>query len=154
MTEMRHWIDMLTTPAMRCETMRHQDCPPLPPSPANIEQARQFVWRKWRDRAAELGRARPADLSGACKFASLFAQHLFGGHVRGNTDHQFVLLDDGQVIDLTAGAADVAGLADPYRHDRRFWNNPEHRASLVSCQTRVARWVAEFCQSRAAPSDH
>lgn len=114
----------------------------LPVTERNLEAARQFVWRKWRERAAEMGRPAPKDLTGACKFSSLFAQKVFGGRLRGNKDHQYVLHPEYGVIDLT----DAAGVerVDPYKHDSRFWLNPEHRASLESCTPRVEQWYAEW----------
>jgi hypothetical protein len=114
--------------------------PRYPASPEWIERATLFLKEKWGERAAELGRDKPDDLKGACKFASLFAHVLFGGRLRGNPRHQFVVLRDGSRVDLTAGSEG----SDAYYHDRLFWGNAEHRASLESCQARVAAWVAEF----------
>lgn len=116
---------------------------PIPATPENIARAKAFVFGKWRERATERGHT-VDDLSGACKFSSLFAQRVFGGKIKGNHDHQYVVLDDGQILDLNADAADVRELSIPYRHDRRFWNNKEHRESLNSCLPRVETWLKEF----------
>ena len=115
------------------------------PTPENIEKARQFLFIKWKERAKERG-GEANDLSNACKFASLFAQKLFGGKIQGNWHHQFLITDDGQRIDLT----DAIGVTDndPYRHDKGFWGNPEHKLSMQSCMPRVERWVQEFMQKQ------
>jgi hypothetical protein len=104
------------------------------------ERARAFLMEKWRERAAELGRREPTNLFTACKFASLFAQYLFGGELRGNWHHQYLVLPGGEEIDLTGN--DVA----PKHHDSGFWMNPEHRESMRSIEPRVTSWVAEFRQ--------
>ena len=120
----------------------------LDPTSDNLQRAKRFVLRKWRERSEERGYPRPNDLSGACKFASLFVQQVFGGKLRGNEWHQFVVRE-GIVIDLAEDVEDVKAMPHPYRHDRSFWNNPEHRESLSSCTPRVKRWVEEFL--RGAP---
>ena len=137
----------------------------LPATPENVAKAKAFVLRKWQERTKEwnsetrrLFRSMPSnkdkpfpyglfhpvpkDLTDACKFCSMFAQRVFGGKIEGNHDHQYVRLPDGQVLDLT----DAIGLdkSAAYRHDRAFWNNPEHRDSMASCEPRVERWVKEF----------
>jgi ribosomal protein S18 acetylase RimI-like enzyme len=112
-----------------------------PATPEWIQKAKEFVAEKWAQRAVEFGREKPRDLKGACKFCSLFAQELFGGELRGNWHHQFVVLD-GKTIDLTEGSEG----SDRYDHDDQFWGNREHRESLASCRPRVEQWVAEFQQ--------
>lgn len=109
----------------------------------NVSKAKDFIFRKWKERALEYGREEPNDLSGACKFASMFAKLVFGGELRGNIKHQFLELDD-RLIDLTAGSSDVAAMKDPYKHDKRFWNNPEHKKSMQTCEPRVKQWAEEF----------
>lgn len=118
----------------------------LQPTPANIAKAREFFTAKWKQRAAEFGRPEPVDLEGACKFASLFAQTLFGGEIQGNYWHQFVSLPDGKILDLTEGSVN----SDDYSHDEDFWDNPEHQESTNSCKPRVAEWIAEFRGSKTA----
>jgi hypothetical protein len=114
----------------------------LPPTPENINAAIQFLREKWLERAKEHNRPNPESLEGACKFASMFAQRLFGGQLRGNEQHQFLVLPSGQIIDLT----NAVGVEEENRtrHDRSFWGNPEHRKSLQSCEPRIERWVQEF----------
>ena len=98
-----------------------------------IQRAKEFLLQKWQERAVERGRTKvPSDLGGACKFASLFAREIFGGELRGNWDHQFVMVD-GQRVDLTEGSPLDSEGRNPYRHDKRFWMNREHRDSLASC---------------------
>jgi hypothetical protein len=112
-----------------------QSRPVLSATPEALESARTFLLDRWQERALELGRPRPNDLSGACKFASLFAFRIFGGELCGNELHQFVRLD-GQIIDLTSGG--------PLVHDPAFFGNPDHIDSLLTCIDRVDRWVSEF----------
>lgn len=116
---------------------------PIPATPENIAKAKAFVFQKWQERAAERGYT-VDDLSGACKFSSLFAQTVFGGKIQGNYDHQYVVLDDGHIIDLNDDAGDVRKLSNPHRHDKRFWNNKDHRESMDGCRPRVEAWLSEF----------
>lgn len=116
----------------------------LPPTPENIAAAKQFVMEKWKERANERSFSIPKDLSGACKFASLFAQKVFGGRLQGNWHHQYVVKGN-QTIDLTDAAG--VNIRNPYHHDPEFWMNPEHRTSLQSCMERVNKWVEEFKQN-------
>lgn len=97
---------------MRYAEIMIESTPPtaFPATPENISAAKGFVLRKWRERAIERGREEPADLSSACKFGSLFAAKLFGGKVRGNFFHQWCELPDGQRIDVSDEAADVASM--------------------------------------------
>jgi hypothetical protein len=130
---------------------------PLPPSPANIAKAKAVALEGWRERARERGLDKlPSDLSGACKFASMFAQRLFGGELRGNHDHQFLLLD-GAIIDLTDGSEELDRLRadgkDPYLHDRRFWGNREHKESMRSCERRVNAWTQKFLDASVLQID-
>jgi hypothetical protein len=104
-----------------------------------IGRAKEFLKQKWAERHKELKReGMPTDLAGACKFASLFAQSLFGGVIKGNPQHQ-VLKGPKGIIDLTDAF-------DPstFHHDTEFFGNPEHLKSMASCKARVAQWIAEF----------
>lgn len=118
-----------------------------PPTSKWIRLAKNFFMDKWRERAKETGRSIPTDLSGACKFGSLFAQAVFGGTLQGNYNHQFVVLDNGIRIDLGEDAQDRLSFSDDgewYNHDDAFFNNPEHLESMTSCKPRVQRWVKEW----------
>jgi hypothetical protein len=110
-----------------------------------LEQAQAFCLKMWRERAAEMGRPEPADLSLSCKFTSLFLRSLIGGEIRGNWDHQFVELD-GQIFDLNKDTENVRSIDDPYRHDDLFIGNPEHLDSLDSCVPRIKLWRERFLQ--------
>ena len=116
-----------------------------------VDQARLFVFSKWQERAAEKGLAPPVDLSGSCKFSSMFAARVFGLEMAGNWDHQFCLTPEGEVLDLNEGAADIAQLEDAYRHDKEFWLNPDHAESMDSCYPRVKAWLREFSETLRAP---
>ncbi len=148
---------------------------PIPVTPETLELARLFVMERWRERAAEIGNPEPADLSGSCKFSSLFAQAVFGGEIQGNYEHQFVRLENGGVLDLNEGAGDVQALreramsgegtgwqmpnparpwhkvwvGDPHDHDPEWFGCPDHRDSMRSCMPRVRRWLALFGQQMA-----
>jgi hypothetical protein len=136
-----HDIDRLYAASIR----RRPTLPAILPATAeNIAAAKAFVMRKWTERAVELGRPVPSDLSNSCKFSSLFAQAIFGGRLEGHVDHQYVRLTDGSILDLNAEAADVKAMANPHRHDSRFWGNAEHADALRSCKPRVDRWIEEF----------
>ena len=117
-------------------------------TPELVNKAKQFLLMKWKDRSKERGSPDPTDLSSACKFASLFAQQIFGGKIQGNWHHQYNVLPDGKVLDLTEPSKDIIAIQsaghDPYIHDKSFWNNYEHRESMKSCKPRVNAWVKEF----------
>lgn len=115
----------------------------LEPTPENLERAKEFVLKKWRERAAERGYPEPEDLSSSCKFSSLFAQAIFGGQIQGHYEHQYVVLN-GEVIDLNKDAADVKAMDDPHDHDESWFGNDEHIDSMESCKPRVMDWVREF----------
>jgi hypothetical protein len=117
---------------------------PIEASPANLSMARDFLLLKWNERAEERGLPPRRDLSGSCKFSSLFARTVFGAEMRGNQDHQFNILPDGSILDLNADAEDVSGLEAPHHHDPEFWGNPEHLAAMRSCDPRVAAWIEGF----------
>lgn len=115
----------------------------IPFTPSNLEAAKTFVIQKWKERAAERGSREPDDLSGACKFSSLFIQKLFGGTIEGNWHHQYNVIG-GEVVDITSDSSEVGGLDEPYHHDLVFFGNPDHIESMKSCLPRVNRWVDEF----------
>lgn len=124
----------------------------LEPTEENIALAKEFVFRKWVERFHEkyprLARDRPdmipTDLTDSCQFSTLFAQRIFGGAVRGNNKH-FYLVSNGKRIDLNAEASDVRALGDKaYRHNPRFVSDVFTQQSLDSCIPRVEQWVEEF----------
>jgi hypothetical protein len=120
----------------------------LPATPETVAQAKAFLLRKWRERAMERGDSEPVDLSRACKFVSMFAQRVFGGELRGNWHHQYLVLPTGERLDLTEPSEELASISsegiDPYWHDKRFWGNRDHKSSMASCEPRVLQWVEEF----------
>lgn len=117
---------------------------PIPATEENIKTAAAFALDKWRERRREYNKLfrekkpLPTDLSGACKFCSMFAVKLFGGELQGNEDHQWVELDE-EIIDLTDNVDD-----GEYDHDDSFWLNEDHVDALVSNISRVNQWVDEF----------
>jgi len=147
---------------------------PWPATPDNLRAARAFVMAKWRERARELGLPDPDDLSGSCRFSSMFAQGIFGGELQGNPAHQFVRLD-GEVLDLNADARDVRErraeweaaqrkarigrrldgrewhARDPHAHDRRYWWSMENQEALRRCKPRVDSWTREFIVRQVLP---
>jgi hypothetical protein len=128
---------------------------PLDPTPENIEIASEFAFAMWKTRWADqkadweaqfsspFHSEEPQDLSGACKFTSIFAAVVFDAGIDGNYDHQFAVRKD-QIIDLNAGAADVAALSKPYMLDPIFFGSRDHMASLKSCMPRIVDWLRAF----------
>lgn len=115
-----------------------------------VEAARAFLLERWRERAAELGKPEPADLSGGCLMAALFVKAVFGGTIRGNYDHVHNVVG-GRRVDLSEASADVAALADPYRHDPRFMREPDFHENLASWTYRMEPWIDAFLGRTAAP---
>jgi hypothetical protein len=105
--------------------------------------AKVFVFRKWVELAAERRIATPTDLSGSCKFGSLFMNRVFGGALRGHYQHQYNLIE-GRIVDLSHDAVDVGRMQDPYLNEPGFFDIPEQRASLNGCLPRVELWALEF----------
>jgi hypothetical protein len=106
-------------------------------------QSKVFVFGKWCEQAAVRGVAKPADLSGACKYGSLFMIQVFGGCIRGHYQHQYNHID-GRIVDLSHDAFDVGKLDNPYLHEPDYFAIPEKRAALNRCLPRVDGWVSEF----------
>ena len=105
--------------------------------------AKTFVFRKWREHAAERQAEIPVDLSAACKYGSLFMNQVFGGSIQGHYQHQYNRIG-GRIVDLSHDAADVGRMANPYLHEQEYFAIPELRRSLDICLPRVDIWVAEF----------
>ncbi len=125
-------------------------------TPENIVTAQNFLRRKWIERSQEMNPRLamdrpdllPTDLSQASNYASLFAQALFGGALRGNPNHYYVISHD-QRIDLTGDSRTTQSLGKKaYRHVVDHFANRFTQMSLDSCRDRVARWVEEFMSSR------
>ncbi len=158
------------------ETAQEDISRPIPATDANISAAWSFLMHKWRERAAERGRDEPADLSGACKFASLFAARVFSERVRGHFFHQWCEIPDeggeGRRLDLAGGSAEVTDLragrlpaslrtyaavtrikppTDLYAHDPKHMSGSANRDSMASVEPQVARWAAEFLRGRRTP---
>lgn len=109
----------------------------------HFAHAKAFVFRKWCEHATERQAAIPSDLSGSCKYGSLFMNRVFGGSIRGHYQHQYNRID-GRIVDLSHDSADVAGMTHPYLHAPEFFAVPEQQNSLDLCLPRVERWVVEF----------
>ncbi len=117
----------------------------LPYTYANFAHAKRFFFGKWCEVASDRHLARPLDLSGACKYSSLFMQGVFGGELRGHYEHQYNFID-GRLVDLSHDAADVGRMRHPYLHEPEYFAVPELRAALQLCLLRTDVWVAEFVQ--------
>jgi len=113
-----------------------------PVTPEWVSKAKVFLAEKWKERAQELGKSNPTDMSGACKFISLFGKTIFGLDIQGNWGHQYNITPDGKPLDLAEGFSGEVS----YLHDSEFFNNPKHRESMASCMPRVRRWAEEFIQ--------
>jgi hypothetical protein len=117
--------------------------PRLAYSYAHFADAKVFVFRKWCERAQEQQRSQPFDLSGACKYGSLFMQSVFGGGLRGHFEHQFNLID-GRLVDLSHDAMDVGRMRHPYLHEHDYFAVPALQRSLAECLPRAEGWASEF----------
>ena len=106
-------------------------------------EAKRFVLRKWSEEAAEQCKPKPVDLSGSCKFGSLFMHRVFGGSIHGHYQHQYNIIG-GRIVDLSHDALDVGAMGTPYLHEPEFFEIPEQIASLARCVPRIDGWVAEF----------
>lgn len=109
----------------------------------HFAQAKVFVFRKWCERAAERGANVPSDLSGSCKYGSLFMNQVFGGIICGHYEHQYNIIG-GRIVDLSHDAMDVGKLTNPYLHEPDYFNIPKKQASLDRCLPRVQGWVVQF----------
>lgn len=106
-------------------------------------QAKVFVFDRWCEQAAEKGHTPPNDLSGSCKFGSLFMNQVFGGKIYGQYEHQYNIID-GRIVDLSHDAKDVGRIANPYLHEPDFFAIPEKQAALNRCLPRAKRWAVQF----------
>jgi hypothetical protein len=129
-----------------------------PATERNIKLAKAFVFDKWKERAYERmggldSYSPPTDLSNSCKFTSQFVKNIFGGTIQGNFDHQYVV-KDGAIIDLNIDAKDVKTLGDKaHVHDPKFFGKRDHKASMKSCEPRVAAWTQEFLSKYGSKLD-
>jgi hypothetical protein len=117
--------------------------PPLTYSYERFAQAKVFVFRKWCERAAERGAVVPLDLSGACKYGSLFMNQVFGGTICGHYQHQYNVIN-GRIVDLSHDAMDVGKMSNPYLHEPDFFLIPTKKAALNRCLPRVEDWAQQF----------
>ncbi len=124
----------------------------IPITDENIQLAKDFCLNKWKERFHErfpsLAKDRPdlapSDLTDSCKFTSLFVLKVFGGVLRGNY-HHFYVINNGKIIDLNADASDVKRLGSKaYRNDSKFLSRKSVQESLDSCEPRVNQWVNDF----------
>lgn len=109
----------------------------------HFAHAKEFAFRMWKDFASERNLPSPIDLSGACKFDSLFVQYVFGGEIEGHYEHQYNRID-GRIVDLSHDSADVGRMHQPYLHEPGFFDIPEQQAALASCRPRAQRWMQAF----------
>jgi hypothetical protein len=120
---------------------------------AAFAAAKAWFFEQWCALAAERGLSVPNDLSGSCKYGSLFMQAVFGGSIRGHYEHQYNFID-GRVVDLSHDASDVGRMAQPYLHEPAYFLLPSLQASLAGCQPRAERWASEFLRGRAGTGAH
>lgn len=105
--------------------------------------AKAFFFRKWCELAVERKIDPPVDLSGACKYGSLFVNLVFGGCIRGHYEHQYNVINN-RIVDLSHDALDVGRINTPYLHEPEYFNIPEKQAALAACLPRVEPWAAQF----------
>lgn len=116
----------------------------------HFAQAKVFVFRKWCERAVERGAMPPTDLSGSCKYGSLFMNQVFGGIICGHYEHQYNIIG-GRIVDLSHDAMDVGRLTNPYLHEPDFFAIPKKQTALNRCLPRVEGWVVQFLAEIEAP---
>lgn len=110
---------------------------------AEFAHAKRFVFDRWCELSIERHKALPADLSGSCKYGSLFMNQVFGGTIQGHYEHQYNIIG-GRIVDLSHDAMDVGKMQNPYRHEPDFFVIPQKKISLSQCLPRVKRWVIQF----------
>ncbi len=122
----------------------------IAPSSENLTLVRDFLLEKWQERAKEMHPTEPlpTDLADACKFSALFGSVIFAADIAGNYDHVYNVVD-GEIIDINADAADIAGRDGMYRHNAAFINGEDFAVSMQSCVRRVSTWVVEFAERYA-----
>lgn len=113
---------------------------------SSFATAKSWFFVKWCELAAQRGIAVPLDLSGSCKYGSIFMQSVFGGSIRGHFEHQCNSID-GRLVDLSHDAADVGRMINPYLHEPNYFLIPEVQQSLADCQARAELWASEFLLS-------
>ncbi len=109
----------------------------------HFAHAKVFIFRKWCELASERHKCPPTDLSGACKYGSLFMNRVFGGVIHGHYEHQYNRIA-GRIVDLSHDAMDVGNMTNPYLHEPDFFTIPEKQVSLNNCLPRVECWVIQF----------
>lgn len=110
---------------------------------ARFATAKGWFTERWAGWASERGLDATADLSGACKYGSIFMQSVFGGSIRGHYEHQYNFID-GRIVDLSHDALDVGRMRHPYLHEPGYFEVPRLQASLSACRPRAERWATEF----------
>jgi hypothetical protein len=115
----------------------------LPYTYDNFAKAKVFVFSKWCESAVDCKLTQPTDLSGSCKYGSLFMQYVFGGTIRGHYEHQYNFIN-GRLVDLSHDAIDVGRMSNPYLHEPDYFVIPEFQASLTQCSPRAEQWAEEF----------
>jgi hypothetical protein len=115
---------------------------------SHFANAKLFVFEKWCELAVDRCIAKPLDLSGSCKYGSLFVQSVFGGSIRGHFEHQYNIVE-GRIVDLSHDALDVGLMFNPYSHEQEFFSVSELQSSLVSCTPRVEKWATEFIKENS-----
>lgn len=109
----------------------------------NFMAAKSFVFRMWCELALERQIEAPTDLSGACKYGSMFMQRVFGGEIEGHYQHQFNRIQ-GRLVDLSHDALDVGLMRTPYLHEPDFFLIPHVQSQQLSCLPRVENWSTRF----------
>lgn len=118
---------------------------------AGFISAKAWFFDKWCELAIQRGLSAPVDLSGSCKYGSIFMQAVFGGSIRGHYEHQYNHID-GRLVDLSHDALDVGRMTNPYLHEPEYFAIPELQESLSGCQARAELWASEFLVSLEPPA--
>ena len=110
----------------------------------STSRLQQVLWNLWEDRAIDLGRDDPQDLTGSCKFGALLAQQVYGGRIEATWEHTWVRTPPEPkgwgIIDLTGPPYE----GFDYTPDPRFMRRPEFKESLASCAPRVKHYADDL----------
>lgn len=117
---------------------------PMYASENNIKLVKNYVLKKYIEREIFYDNPEPYDLN-ECMFSALFTKHVFGGLIQGNKYHQYVLVNNKQIVDINDDTPHVLSLLNPYEHDHKFiYKNKKYLAKVKSYEERVKEWVIEF----------
>jgi hypothetical protein len=103
------------------------------------------MFRKWCNQAKDRGLTAPIDLSGSCKYGSLFMNQVFGGKIFGHYKHQYNIIS-GRIVDLSHDAIDVGKFTNPYLHDRNILPSRKKKPLSINAYRALKAGLSNFWQ--------